>query len=130
MSRSYDNWEGLVVVVLRKEQLWQLFHEDSRSPSLRSEASSSSSSSFRYFDSPLHDFSYKVQPKLVFVSESSPVFDFEDLVRASAKVLGNRKFRTTYKADMDNGITVVVKQLKLLSVSEAEFRRHMELVQN
>ncbi|KAL3834226.1 hypothetical protein ACJIZ3_008962 [Penstemon smallii] len=126
MSRNYDNWERLVAAVIRKEQLWQLFHEDSRSPSLLSEASSSSSSSFRYFDSPLHD----LQPKLVFVSNSSPVFEFEDLVRAYPKVLGNRKFRTTYKADMDNGITVVVKQLKLLSVSEAEFKRNMELVQS
>ncbi|KAL3834221.1 hypothetical protein ACJIZ3_008957 [Penstemon smallii] len=126
MSRNYDNWERLVAAVIRKEQLWQLFHEDSRSPSLLSEASSSSSSSFRYFDSPLH----YLQPKLVFVSNSSPVFEFEDLVPAYPKVLGNRKFRTTYKADMDNGITVVVKQLKLLSVSEAEFKRNMELVQS
>ncbi|KAL3834267.1 hypothetical protein ACJIZ3_009003 [Penstemon smallii] len=109
MSRNYDNWERLVAAVLRKEQLWQLFHEDSRSPSLCSEASSSSSSSFRYLDSPLHDlpgfsgsFTYKVQPKLVFVSDSSPVFDFEDL-------LG---------------------ELNLPSMSEVEFKRHMELVQD
>ncbi|KAL3834219.1 hypothetical protein ACJIZ3_008955 [Penstemon smallii] len=126
MSRNYDNWERLVAAVIRKEQLWQLFHEDSRSPSIRSEASSSTSSSFRYFDSPLHD----LQPKLVFVLNSSPVFDFEDLMRAYPKILVNGRFRTTYKVDMDNGITVVVKQLKLLSVSEAEFKRHMELVQN
>ncbi|KAL3834268.1 hypothetical protein ACJIZ3_009004 [Penstemon smallii] len=137
MSRSYDNWERLVAAVLRKEQLWQLFHEDSRSPSLCSEASSSSSSSFRYFDSPLHDFpslsglfTYKVQPKLVFVSDFSTVFYFEDLVRAPAKVLGNRTFTAMYKVDMDNGITVVVRQFKLLCVSEAEFRRRMEFVQN
>ncbi|KAL3834222.1 hypothetical protein ACJIZ3_008958 [Penstemon smallii] len=67
---------------------------------------------------------------LVFVSDSGPVFDFEDLLRASAKVLGNGTFGRTYKSDMDNGITVVVKELKLVSLSEAEFKRHMELVQN
>ncbi|KAK4489635.1 hypothetical protein RD792_005447 [Penstemon davidsonii] len=137
MSRNYDNWERLVAAVLRKEQLWQLFHEDSRSPSLRSEASSSSSSSFRYLDSPLHDlpsfsgsFTYKVQPKLVFVSDSSPVFVFEDLLGASAKLLGHGTFGSTYSAAMDNGITVVVKELNLLSMSEVEFKRHMELVQD
>ncbi|KAK4489645.1 hypothetical protein RD792_005457 [Penstemon davidsonii] len=137
MSRNYDNWERLVAAVIRKEQLWQLFHEDSRSPSLRSEASSSTSSSFRYFDSPLHDlpsfsssFPYQVHPKLVFVSGSGPVFYFEDLLRASAKVLEDGTFWRTYKSDMDNGITVVVKELKLVSLSEAEFKRHMELVQN
>ncbi|KAL3834216.1 hypothetical protein ACJIZ3_008952 [Penstemon smallii] len=137
MSRNYDNWERLVAAVIRKEQLWQLFHEDSRSPSLRSEASSSTSSSFRYFDSPLHDlpsfsssFPYRVQPNLVFVSDSTPVFDFEDLSRASAMVLGNGTFWRTYKSDMDNGITVVVKELTLVSLSEAEFKRHVKLVQN
>ncbi|KAL3834261.1 hypothetical protein ACJIZ3_008997 [Penstemon smallii] len=137
MSRNYDNWERLVAAVLRKEQLWQLFHEDSRSPSLRSEASSSSSSSFRYLDSPLHDlpsffasFTYKVQPKLVFVSDSSPVFDFEDLLGASAKLLGHGTFGSTYSAAMDNGITVVVKELNMLSMSEVEFKRNMELVQH
>ncbi|KAK4489628.1 hypothetical protein RD792_005440 [Penstemon davidsonii] len=137
MSRNYDNWERLVAAVLRKEQLWQLFHEDSRSPSLRSEASSSTSSSFRYLDSPLHDlpsfsssFPYRVQPKLVFVSDSTPVFDFKDLLCSFAEVIGKGTVGITYKADMDNGITVVVKQLKLVSMLEAEFKRHMELVQN
>ncbi|KAL3834264.1 hypothetical protein ACJIZ3_009000 [Penstemon smallii] len=137
MSRYYDNWEKLVAAVLRKEELWQLFHEDSRSPSLRSEASSSTSSSLRYLDSPLHDlpsfsssFSYRVQPNLVFVSDSTPVFDFEKLLRASSEVLRNGISWRTYKYDIDNGITVGVKELKLVSLSEAEFKRHMELVQN
>ncbi|KAK6155679.1 hypothetical protein DH2020_009927 [Rehmannia glutinosa] len=39
MSRIYDNWEKLVAAVLKKEQLWQLFHEQSRSPSISSESS-------------------------------------------------------------------------------------------
>ncbi|GER51021.1 serine/threonine protein kinase, partial [Striga asiatica] len=38
MSR-YDNWERLVAAVLKKEQLWQLFHAQSRSPSSSSESS-------------------------------------------------------------------------------------------
>ncbi|KAK4489607.1 hypothetical protein RD792_005419 [Penstemon davidsonii] len=115
MSRNYDNWERLVAAVLRKEQLWQLFHEDSRSPSLRSEASSSTSSSFRYLDSPLHDlpsfsssFSYRVQPKLVFVSDSTPVFYFKDLLGSSAEVIGKGTVGITYKVDMDIEITIAV----------------------
>ncbi|PIN25069.1 MEKK [Handroanthus impetiginosus] len=42
MSAIYDNWERLVAAVLRREELWQLFHQQSRSPSLSSESSSSS----------------------------------------------------------------------------------------
>ncbi|PIN25070.1 MEKK [Handroanthus impetiginosus] len=40
MSAIYDNWERLVAAVLRKEELWQLFHQQSRSPSISSESSS------------------------------------------------------------------------------------------
>ncbi|KAK4485056.1 hypothetical protein RD792_007664 [Penstemon davidsonii] len=36
MSKIYDNWERLVAAVLKKEQLWKLFHEHSRSPSTTS----------------------------------------------------------------------------------------------
>ncbi|KAK4489634.1 hypothetical protein RD792_005446 [Penstemon davidsonii] len=75
-------------------------------------------------------FHVRVQPKLVFVSDSSPVFVFEDLLGASAKLLGHGTFGSTYSAAMDNGITVVVKELNLLSMSEVEFKRHMELVQD
>ncbi|XP_051138415.1 mitogen-activated protein kinase kinase kinase YODA-like [Andrographis paniculata] len=39
MSRNYDNWERLVAAVLKREQLWQLFHSKSLSPSLSSESS-------------------------------------------------------------------------------------------
>ncbi|KAK4489614.1 hypothetical protein RD792_005426 [Penstemon davidsonii] len=90
MSRNYDNWERLVAAVLRKEQLRQLFHEDSRSPSLRSEASSSSSSNFRDLDSPHHDLP-----------------SFSDFLGASAKLLGHGTFGSTYSAAMDNGMTVM-----------------------
>ncbi|KAL6545213.1 hypothetical protein OROHE_009878 [Orobanche hederae] len=43
MSRIYDNWERLVAAVLKKEQLWQLCHAQSRSPSISSESSGFSS---------------------------------------------------------------------------------------
>lgn len=46
MSAIYDNWERLVAAVLRREQLWQICHDHSRTPSLRSSVSSDFSSSF------------------------------------------------------------------------------------
>ncbi|KAK6155603.1 hypothetical protein DH2020_009851 [Rehmannia glutinosa] len=57
MSRNYDNWERLVAAVLRRELIWKLCHENSRTPSLRS--SVSSDSSFRLsssFSSTTFDF--------------------------------------------------------------------------
>ncbi|KAL2241318.1 UNVERIFIED_CONTAM: Patellin-3 [Sesamum indicum] len=44
MSRNYDNWERLVASVLRREELWLLCHDHSRSPSISSIASEPSSS--------------------------------------------------------------------------------------
>ncbi|KAL0343260.1 UNVERIFIED_CONTAM: PH, RCC1 and FYVE domains-containing protein 1 [Sesamum angustifolium] len=44
MSRNYDNWERLVAAVLRREELWLLCHDHSRSPSISSIASDLSSS--------------------------------------------------------------------------------------
>ncbi|KAL3820746.1 hypothetical protein ACJIZ3_006651 [Penstemon smallii] len=41
MSKIYDNWERLVAAVLKKQQLWILFHEHSRSPSTTSLSSES-----------------------------------------------------------------------------------------
>ncbi|KAK4493166.1 hypothetical protein RD792_017978 [Penstemon davidsonii] len=45
MSTIYDNWERLVAAVIRREELWQLCHDHSRSPSI---SSTSSSSDFSY----------------------------------------------------------------------------------
>lgn len=46
MSRRciYDNWEKLVSAVVKKQQLWELFHQQSRSPSLSSDSSGSAGS--------------------------------------------------------------------------------------
>ncbi|KAL8555673.1 hypothetical protein ACS0TY_003476 [Phlomoides rotata] len=54
MSAIYDNWERLVAFVLKKEQMWQLFHQQSRSPSTNS-LSSSSDFSFSRLNSSLDD---------------------------------------------------------------------------
>ncbi|KAL7145587.1 hypothetical protein ABFS83_07G094600 [Erythranthe nasuta] len=46
MYSSRDNWEKLVTAVVRKQQIWELFHDHSRSPSISTIASSDYSDDF------------------------------------------------------------------------------------
>lgn len=66
--------------------------------------------------------------KLVFFEGCSYNFDLEDLLRASAEVLGKGSYGTAYKAILDEGIVVVVKRLKEVGIGKKEFEQHMELV--
>ncbi|GFP88235.1 probable inactive receptor kinase at4g23740 [Phtheirospermum japonicum] len=138
MSAIYDNWERLVDAVLKKQQLWELFHDHSRSPSVLSEASDFSSSF--YSRSSLHNLSFdfarlgssswsqRGHPKLVLVSDFSPAINVKYLYLASSELLGTGTLGTTYAAAMDNGVRIVVKRLRLMSISEQDFRRHMDTV--
>lgn len=66
--------------------------------------------------------------KLVFFGNSSKVFDLEDLLRASAEVLGKGTFGTAYKAVLEMGMAVTVKRLKDVNVSANEFKEKIEAV--
>ncbi|CAG7878096.1 unnamed protein product, partial [Brassica rapa] len=66
--------------------------------------------------------------KLVFFEGSSYNFDLEDLLRASAEVLGKGSYGTTYKAILEEGTTVVVKRLKEVAAGKREFEQQMEAV--
>ncbi|KAI3458414.1 hypothetical protein Pfo_015077 [Paulownia fortunei] len=66
--------------------------------------------------------------KLVVFEGCSFSFDLEDLLRASAEVLGKGSYGTTYKAILDEATTVAVKRLKEVGVGKKEFDQHMELV--
>eukprot|EP00250_Pteridium_aquilinum_P029794 c40139_g1_i1 orf=251-2314(-) len=66
--------------------------------------------------------------KLVFFQGRELSFDLEDLLRASAEVLGKGGFGTTYKAVLEDGPTVVVKRLKEVSVSRKEFEQQVDFV--
>ncbi|CAN8260041.1 unnamed protein product [Cochlearia groenlandica] len=66
--------------------------------------------------------------KLVFFEGSSYNFDLEDLLRASAEVLGKGSYGTTYKAILEDGTTVVVKRLKEVAAGKREFEQQMETV--
>ncbi|KAL5738937.1 hypothetical protein ACOSQ2_028117 [Xanthoceras sorbifolium] len=83
-------------------------------------------------EKPKEDFGSGVQEaeknKLVFFEGCSYNFDLEDLLRASAEVLGKGSYGTTYKAILEEGTTVVVKRLKEVVVGKKEFEQQMETV--
>ncbi|GAY49531.1 hypothetical protein CUMW_119850 [Citrus unshiu] len=64
--------------------------------------------------------------KLVFFGNAARVFDLEDLLRASAEVLGKGTFGTAYKAVLEMGTIVAVKRLKDVTISEREFKDKIE----
>ncbi|KAF7828176.1 putative inactive receptor kinase [Senna tora] len=66
--------------------------------------------------------------KLVFFEGCNYAFDLEDLLRASAEVLGKGTFGTAYKAILEDASTVVVKRLKDVAAGKKEFEQHMETV--
>ncbi|XP_072994874.1 pollen receptor-like kinase 4 [Typha latifolia] len=65
--------------------------------------------------------------KLVFVRDKKRRFELEDLLMASAEVLGSGNFGSSYKtAVFDDGGTVVVKKFKKMNeVGREEFQEHM-----
>ncbi|XP_042505001.1 probable inactive receptor kinase At4g23740 [Macadamia integrifolia] len=66
--------------------------------------------------------------RLVFFEGCNYAFDLEDLLRASAEVLGKGTFGTAYKAILEDVTTVVVKRLKEVSVGKRDFEQQMDLV--
>ncbi|XP_004498388.1 probable inactive receptor kinase At4g23740 [Cicer arietinum] len=66
--------------------------------------------------------------KIVFFEGCNLVFDLEDLLRASAEVLGKGTFGTVYKAALEESTTVAVKRLKEVAVGRREFEQQMEMV--
>ncbi|CAL0300306.1 unnamed protein product [Lupinus luteus] len=56
-------------------------------------------------------------------------FELEDLLRASAEMLGKGGFGTAYKAVLDDGNVVAVKRLKDAQIGgKREFEQHMEVI--
>ena len=56
--------------------------------------------------------------RLFFFEGCSLAFDLEDLLRASAEVLGKGMFGTTYKATLEDATTLVVKRLKEVTMAK------------
>lgn len=68
--------------------------------------------------------------KLVFFQGGVYSFDLEDLLRASAEVLGKGSVGTSYKAVLEEGTTVVVKRLKDVAAAKKEFEQQLEILGN
>ncbi|XP_020573132.1 probable inactive receptor kinase At4g23740 [Phalaenopsis equestris] len=66
--------------------------------------------------------------QLVFFDGSSSAFDLEDLLKASAEVLGKGNYGTAYKAVLEDASIVVVKRLKDVAVTKRELEQLMEVV--
>ncbi|KAK7337170.1 hypothetical protein VNO77_17732 [Canavalia gladiata] len=68
------------------------------------------------------------QSKLVFFDRRKQ-FELEDLLRASAEMLGKGSLGTVYRAVLDDGCTVAVKRLKDTNPCERnEFEQYMDVV--
>ncbi|XP_072976006.1 probable inactive receptor kinase At5g58300 [Typha angustifolia] len=84
-------------------------------------------------EKPKVEFSSGVQVaernKLVFFEGCTYTFDLEDLLRASAEVLGKGSYGTAYKAILEDGTAVVVKRLKEVVVGKKEFEQQMETIE-
>ena len=73
------------------------------------------------------DFKKGADGELNFVREEKGGFDLQDLLRASAVVLGSGSFGSTYKAMILNGPTVVVKRFRHMNnAGKQEFIEHMK----
>ncbi|KAK4752212.1 hypothetical protein SAY87_021010 [Trapa incisa] len=68
--------------------------------------------------------------RLVFFEGCNYAFDLEDLLRASAEVLGKGTFGISYKAILEDAATVVVKRLREVGVGKRDFEQQMEIVGN
>lgn len=68
------------------------------------------------------------QGKIVFFGGSNYTFDLDDLLVASAEVLGKSAFVTTYKVAVEDTTTVVVKRLEEVVVGRREFEQTLEIV--
>ncbi|XP_021274986.1 probable inactive receptor kinase At4g23740 isoform X2 [Herrania umbratica] len=66
--------------------------------------------------------------RLVFFEGCNLAFDLEDLLRASAEVLGKGTFGVTYKAALEDATTVAVKRLKEVTSAKREFEQQMEVI--
>lgn len=66
--------------------------------------------------------------RLFFFEGCRYAFDLEDLLRASAEVLGKGTFGMAYKAILEDATTVVVKRLKEVSAGKRDFEQQMEIV--
>ncbi|KAL5052774.1 hypothetical protein RYX36_033456 [Vicia faba] len=93
-------------------------HKDIGSDSVRSTRSSGSSHSKK-----------ANQMTLSFIRDDRERFDLQELLRASAEILGSGCYSSSYKASLVNGPKIVVKRFKQMNnVGKEEFQEHMRRI--
>ncbi|KAE8778114.1 putative inactive receptor kinase [Hordeum vulgare] len=71
----------------------------------------------------------KRMDEFVLMNKSSGEFGLQDMMKASAEVLGNGTLGSAYKAAMRNGITVAVKRMRDMNrVGREEFENHLRVL--
>ncbi|KAI5083995.1 hypothetical protein GOP47_0000164 [Adiantum capillus-veneris] len=71
-----------------------------------------------------------IREKLVLFEENKDAFNMEDLLSASAEVLGRGSMGTAYKATLGDGLTFVVKRLQKSIVLREDFAQQIYRVRN
>ncbi|PIA31550.1 hypothetical protein AQUCO_04900091v1 [Aquilegia coerulea] len=67
--------------------------------------------------------------ELQFFDKERPMFDLDDLLRASAELMGKGKLGSTYKVNIETGSTIAVKRLKEMNGLEKKaFVQQMQLL--
>lgn len=74
----------------------------------------------------IHQQQQQQAGKLSFVRDDRQKFDLQDLMRASAEVLGCGNFGASYKAVLVDGEALVVKRFKQMNnIAKEDFHEHM-----
>ncbi|KAK1404239.1 putative leucine-rich repeat receptor-like protein kinase [Heracleum sosnowskyi] len=98
-----------------------------RKRALRKQKSSNKQGNKMIWSSSADDLSKIIE--LEFLDKERPAFNLDDLLRASAEVLGKGRLGTTYKALLENAPAVAVKRLKEMnSLSKKDFVQQMKLL--
>ncbi|KAK4492281.1 hypothetical protein RD792_003084 [Penstemon davidsonii] len=154
--RAHDNWEMFVAAVIRREELWQLCPQHSRTSSLVSISSDFTPSSFA--DAYFFDYDHKIhsskhhmtlsfqdligtkidlsqegkETKLVFFKDSRVEFGLEELLTSSTYVLGEKidSFSRTFVVCLRNDIIekIVVKRFEIGNVARDQLEKRIEII--
>lgn len=69
--------------------------------------------------------------ELQFFAKTRPIFDLNDLLGASAELMGKGRLGSTYKTTLESGVIVAVKRLQEMNgLSKKEFIQQMQLLGN
>ncbi|VAH53129.1 unnamed protein product [Triticum turgidum subsp. durum] len=72
--------------------------------------------------------SQNVRTFIVRLTVTGLLFEVEDLLRASAELLGKGTVGTTYKATIESGYEIVTKRLKNVQLPNEEFEQHVMMI--